>query len=103
MKDVRGNFGNSEVKTFPCTFGMNSKGGMDKDEFNKYIFVNIVPLYPDVVDVLQKRVLIELDSGLGQMNVNLMARLRNLGFYVYPGGPNTSSVSQEIDRKYGRF
>ncbi len=103
MKNVRGKFGHDEVKTFPCTFGLNEKGGMDKDEFEKYLFVNIVSLYPDAVDVPGKRVCIKLDSGPGRINAELMARLRLMGFYVFPGVPNTTSVTQETDRKYGPF
>ncbi len=35
MKNVRGEFGHDEEKNLPCTFGLNSKGGMDKEEFEK--------------------------------------------------------------------
>ncbi len=54
MKNVIGQFGHDEVKTFPCTFGLNEKGGMDKEEFKKYILINIIPLYPDSKDVQGK-------------------------------------------------
>ncbi len=47
MNNVKGQFGHNEVKTFPWTFGLNEKGGMDTDEFQKYLFVNIILLYPD--------------------------------------------------------
>ncbi len=69
---------------------MNEKGGMDEDKFEKYIFVNIVSLYPDAEDVPGKSVCIKLDSGPGQINAKLMAWLRLLGFYVFPGVPNTT-------------
>ena len=80
MKNVRGKFGHNEVKTFPCTIGLNEKGGMDKEEFEKYLFINIIPLYPDACDVPSKRVMIKIDSGPGRINIELMARLRNMGF-----------------------
>ncbi|KAL7549204.1 hypothetical protein ACHAWF_012476 [Thalassiosira exigua] len=36
MLNVLGKFGGDAIKLWPCTFGMNSKGGMDDDEFYKY-------------------------------------------------------------------
>ncbi len=103
MKNVIGQFGHNEVKTFPCTFGLNEKGGMDKEEFKKYIFINIIPLYPDSKVVPGKKVCIKLDSRLGQINVKFMAWLKVQGFYVFPGVPNTTAATQETDRKYGAF
>ncbi len=76
---------------------------MDKDEFEIYLFVFFVSLYPDSKDVPGKRVCIKLDSGPGQINAELMAQLKLLGFYVFPGIPNTISVTQETDRICGPF
>ena len=50
-----------------------------------------------------KRVLIKVDSGPGRIQADLLARLRLLGFILYPGVPNTTAVSQETDRNYGPF
>ncbi len=36
MKNVIVKFGHDEAKIFPCTFGLNEKGGMDKEAFEKY-------------------------------------------------------------------
>ncbi len=47
--------------------------------------------------------MIKIDSGPGQINIELMARLRNMGFYMYPCVPNTTAVMQETDQKYGAF
>ena len=33
----------------------------------------------------------------------MLARLKNLGFYLYPGVPNTTRISQETDKNYGMF
>ncbi len=74
---------------------------MDKEEFEKYIFNSIVPLYPVSLDLPTKRVVIKLDSGPGWMNPKMMACLCLQGFYVYPGVPYTTAVSQEADRQYG--
>ena len=56
-----------------------------------------------VADEPGKRVLIKIDSGPGRRNVEMLARLKNLGFYLYPGVPNTTSISQETDQNYGMF
>ncbi len=82
---------------------MNKKGGMDQEESKKYVMNSIVPLFPDSDDVPGKRVLIKVDSGPGWLNFGLMARLKMLGFYMYPGVPNTTAVSQETDRNYRPF
>jgi len=37
------------------------------------------------------------------MNLNLLVKLRLLGFVLYPGVPNTTHVTQETDQNYGPF
>ena len=63
---TRGRFGCEEERVWPCTIGMNEKGGMNDEEFDKYIDNSIVPLYPDLEDTQGKRVLLKVDSGLGR-------------------------------------
>ncbi len=96
-------FGFEEEREVSPTFGMNQKGGMDDIEFEKFIFNSIVPIYPNTADTPGKRVILKVDSGPGRMNPNLLARLRLLGFVLYPGVPNTTSVTQETDQNYGPF
>ena len=100
---VRGQFGTAADHSWVATFGMNAKGGMDDEEFEKYIMGSILPLYPDAKDVPGRRVMIKVDSGPGRLNCKLLARLRTLGFYLFPGVPNTTAVTQETDRNYGPF
>ena len=33
----------------------------------------------------------------------MISSLSNLGFILYPGGPNTTSVKQEMEKIYGIF
>jgi hypothetical protein len=101
--DILCKFGMAEATYLGISFGMNEKGGMDEVEFEKYVMNSIVPLYPDSDDVPGKRVMAKVDSGPGRLNARLVARLRLLGFYLYPGVPNTTGVSQETDRNYGPF
>ena len=103
MPNVVGTFGNTVEKAWPVTYGMNEKGGMDNVEFEMYIFGSIVALYPDAKDEDGKRVMIKVDSGPGRIQEDLLARLKLLGFVLYPGVPNTTAVSQETDRNYGPF
>ena len=57
------------------TFGQNEKGGMDEDEFEKYLLNSIVPLYPDAKNMPGNRVLLKVDSGPGRMNIRLLTKL----------------------------
>ncbi len=76
---------------------------MDKEEFAKYLLNSIVPLFPHAKDKVGHLVLLKVDSGLGRMNLSLLAKLRMLGFVLYPCVPNTAHVTQETDQNYGPF
>ena len=82
---------------------MNEKGGMDDDQFAKYLLNLISAIFLDCADKHGRRVIIKIDSGPRRTNVELLARLQMMGVYLYPGVPNTTSVSQETDRNYGVF
>ena len=71
MPKVRGKFGCEEEKMWSMTYGMNAKGGMDEEEFDKYVFGSLIPLYPDAEDTPGKRVMLKVDSGPGRMNVEV--------------------------------
>ncbi len=75
-KEVAGIFGLSEdEKLLPAMLGVNKKGGMDTDEFAKYLQTSIMPLYPKAVPEKRKWVILKCDSGPGQMNIELLAEL----------------------------
>ena len=76
---------------------------MDKEEFAKYLFNSIVPLFPHAKDKPGHRVLLKVDSRPGRMNLNLLTKLRLMGFVLYPCVPNTTHVTQETDQNYGPF
>ena len=59
---VIGKFGHDEVKDFDVTFGLNTKGGMDDDEFRQYVVNSILPLYPNTRDKPGHRLLLKCDS-----------------------------------------
>lgn len=100
---IIGMWGSDEEHDRPISHGMNTKGGMDDEEFEKYMENVIFPLYPNARDIAGRRVMVKADSGPGRTCKRLLARMRHLGFYLYPGVPNTTGVSQETDRNYGPF
>lgn len=102
-KEVVAQFGHAAPKSFPCTFGMNERAGMNEVELEKYITNSILPLYPDIADSPGRRVILKVDSGPGRTNVEMLANLRILGLYLVPGVPNTTSHTQETDQNYGPF
>ena len=101
--DTHGRFGCAEERIWPCTIGMNEKGGMPDNEFEKYIDNSIIPLYPDLEDTPGKRVLVKVDSGPVRNGRELLVKCRFRGLYIYPGLPNATSVQQETDLNYGPF
>ena len=76
---------------------------MNKDEFFEYIQNSIMRLYPNAAPVKGQWVCIKCDSGLGRLNMELLAYLRFHGFLLFPGVPNTTAVTQETDQIYGPF
>jgi hypothetical protein len=76
---------------------------MDEEEFTAYIMNSIIPLYPNAKDKPGHRVILKVDSSPGRMNMDLLAKLKMLGFILYPCVPNTTHVTQETDQNYGPF
>ncbi len=103
MPNVKGQFGCNDVKEWPVTFGMNSKGGMDDDKYKKYFFSSIIPLFPDIEDKPGLQIMLKVDSGPGRLQPTLLSTLWLIGAYQYPGMPNTTAVMQETDQNYGPF
>ena len=69
LQKGRGKFGYDILKEdILFTFGINEKGGMDYNEFRKYLFANVGPLYPDTEDIPGKRVIIKCDGGPGRLD-----------------------------------
>ncbi len=103
MKKVRGEFGTGVSDSYGVTIGMNEKGGMDMEEFAKYLRNSIMPLYPNAAPEFGRWVFLKCDSGPGRLNSDLLADLRSDGFILFPGVPNTTAVMQETDQNYAPF
>ena len=76
---------------------------MDEAECVTYTRNSIFPLYPNCRDVPDKHVLIKLDSLPGWWNIVPLTELRANGFILWPGVPNSTDVTQELDRNYRTF
>ena len=76
---------------------------MDDCEFEKYVIQLIKHLYPNTFDRPGMRLILKCDSGLWRLQLELLAKLRFIGVYLYPCVPNTTAVTQETDRTYGKF
>jgi len=56
---------------------MYAKGGMDDEEFGKYVKNTLVPLFPDSGDVPGKRVIIKVNSGPVTQDMDLTSARLN--------------------------
>ena len=55
MSNIRGKFVCEEVRLWPVSFGMNTKGVIDDHEFELYLLNSIFSLLPDAKDQKRKR------------------------------------------------
>ena len=70
-----GRFQTEHEQGWDCTFGMNPKGGMDDHEIESYIPNSILPLYPNTLNRPGKRLILKCNSGPGQLQIDLKAKL----------------------------
>ena len=106
MHSTRGRYLNHTIagRLFSSTYGVNEKGGMNKDDFGEYIMKNFVPLViNDCADVDGKRVVLLVDGGPGRTNEEMLIKLKLLGIYLYPAGPpNTTHILQVSETTEGK-
>ncbi len=82
MQHVLGKLRCNEVKPWPSRFGTNKKGGMDNEEFTKYMRGSIAPIFPNALDQPGCCVQLKVDSGPGRMNLQLLTTLKLLGIVL---------------------
>lgn len=70
MPNVKGQFGCYTGREWPVTFGMNLKGVMDDAEYEKYLFLSIIPLFPVLEDKAVFRIILKFDSRPGRLQQN---------------------------------
>jgi hypothetical protein len=95
---ILGMSGFREETKLSSTYGMNDKGGMNKEQFGNYMLKCFAPLWPDARDQNGKRVICLVDGGPGRTNLEMLARLCLRGVLLFPSGPpNTTHVLQVMD------
>jgi hypothetical protein len=100
---VVGRFGTDAETSWDCTFGLNTKGGVDDCEFKQYVMNSILPLYPKTCNRPGHWLFLKCDSSPGHLQIELLAKLRFLGVYLYPCVPNTTAITHVTDQIYGMF
>ena len=105
MVDTWGQFLFDEYGEFSNSYSSNKKGGMNKEEFGKWIDKNFIKLVAnDSADRAGKRVCLLVDGGPGRTNKEMYQKLRMLGVYLFPSGPpNTTHILQIMDMLFGYF
>ncbi len=103
MLNTHGRFGCEDKRELPCTIGLNKKGGISDEEFERYVNTSLNILFPDLEDMPGKRILLKDDSGPGRNGRDLLNKCWFRGIFIYPGLPNASSMQQETDINYGPF
>ena len=73
---------------------------MTKEIFGQWYKEVICNCYPDIQDVAGKRLLIKSDGGPGRTNQEYLYMPRLDGCYHYPGLPNGTSLTQELDQLF---
>ena len=63
----------------------------------------ITELFPGASDDDRRRVIWKLDNGVGRNDNEFLFDARQLGIFVYPGLPNTSEGTQEMDCLFAFF
>ena len=99
---VEGKYGHNSRKKFDFMIAASPKGSMTKEILNSYLskFSN---LYPGLRDEIRNRFLFKTDSGPGRSNCDVNFTAKVNGIYIYPGVPNTSEVTQEMDQLFAYF
>jgi len=100
-KIVKGHWGFPTDTTHPSTWGMNEKAERSRTR-EVYLHENLL-LYPDLADYHGKCIILKCDTGTGQMNIQMLLKLRACGVYLIPGVLNTTYVSQGMDLNYSLF
>ena len=91
-------------KYFSCTYGMNEKGSMTKEELENYFMNNFSILWPDKADLPGKRICCLIDGGPGRTNPEMLAKILLMGIFLFPSRPpNCTHLLQVMDQLFGFF
>ena len=99
---VEGQYGHSSRKRFDPMIAASPKGSITIEILRKYI-QQIMIWYPDLADEDGKRFLLTIDSGPGRHDPQFLNEAAEMGVIISPKMPNTSEVTQEMDRLFALF
>ena len=100
LHQIEGKFGHTVRKWFDPLIAYSEKGGVTTDIFLKWVEDTVLKLYPNVEDKPGKRVVMKFDCGPGRYNEKFLLLARALGIYFFPGLPNGTEITQEMDALY---
>jgi hypothetical protein len=96
---VEGQYGHSTRKRFEPMIAASPKGSITIEILRKYI-QQIRIWYPDLANEDGKRFLLAIDSGPGRHDPQFLNEAAEMGVIISPKTPNTSEVTQEMDRLF---
>jgi hypothetical protein len=81
----------------------NETAGVDAPLFRAWIEEAVLSAFPDLSLEVGHRVLVCVDGGPGRMDQDTLKWAAEIGIDFFAKCPNTSSVSQEMDRLYAQL
>lgn len=99
---VQGQYGHSSKKWFSPMIAASPKGSITIEILRMYL-QEIREWYPDIADEDGKRFLLCIDSGPGRHDPEFLHEAAEMGVIISPKTPNTSEVTQEMDRLFALF
>ena len=100
LKQIKGKFGHNTEKWFDPVVSFSEKSSITAEIFVEWIIKVVQLLYPNVEDKPGKRVVLKLDCGPGRYNEKFLLLSRACGIYFFPGLPNGTELTQEMDQLY---
>ena len=64
---------------------------------------NIQNIFSEYAYISGKKIMLKVDSGPSRSNKEFLDCCRSRGIIFYPGAPNTTSVSKDMDQSYRAF
>ena len=99
---VHAQYGHSTKKWFDPMIATSEKGSITVDILRDYL--NQIRIwYPDLADEDYKRFCLCIDSGPGRNDPQFLHDAAEMGVIISPKTPNTSEVTQEMDRLFALF
>ena len=96
---VEGRYGHANRKRFSPMIACSPKGSMTGEILQSFM-TYCTQLFPDCCDEELHQVFWKLDNAVGRRADEINFVTRTFGHYIYPGLPNTSEGTQEMDQVF---